>query len=623
MPSLRPIVTKLRAELRNGIEELERARIDTVAENVRRVPVNSKSSKEKKMDSFLDEVNKTKISHEIHFSYRAVRGPDLDYILRFFITFYAPQRATRSSIAPRGAKFGATGVETPPHADHLLLARVDRKCPRDKEVEMGGTSLMFPVLIMLVKQQIQQVSLGWPLLQPPQQQTPPPQSHQHQSPIFTPPPQLGPSQPFHMQQPASNILISQNIRPVPQFAQNQVPIINHVNNMLPPLPAPTVQSTFNQQLLSSWTTQMPQQPRTFNFPNQVDQSLQRPPTQSSQPFIGAFTKPSIGQPLLPKLPEKPRPGRSNAEVVNKLIAMKEQIEKGLHPTIKPGIKNDRIKSSTKENTKLEPFVDVKLENPNPLSEPDTVFPSTPIPVSSNSQTARDSNHDKIFRTPRTKSVDSPSDRDRRFTLRTGSFPSPIASDYYSNPELSRSDLDRNVFEHRTSRSRSPKHDLRDYREYSRSPASTRHYLKPMSEYDEKYCSRDALPEYRDKDYPRPQVFEHPADYYSYPPERYNEKYDERGHNKDYLRDPMLRRSRSPPLYHYSRRMDESGNGWYGNGLYGREYQRQGIYHESPRDDRYEHREREFSMRDVDRGYPEREYSKIMEYDYGMNKKRWH
>jgi len=36
MPSLRPIVTKLRAELRNGIEELERARIDTVAENVRR-----------------------------------------------------------------------------------------------------------------------------------------------------------------------------------------------------------------------------------------------------------------------------------------------------------------------------------------------------------------------------------------------------------------------------------------------------------------------------------------------------------------------------------------------------------------------------------------------------------
>ena len=560
-----------------------------------------------------------------------------------------------------------------------------------------------------MRQQVQHVSLGWPLLQPPQQQTPPPQSHQHQSPIFTPPPQLSPSHSFHMQQPASNILISQNIRPVPQFAQNQVPIINHVNNMLPPLPAPTVQSTFSQQLLPSWTTQMPQQPRTFDFPNQVDQSLQRPPTQSSQPVTSAFTKPSIGQPLLPKLPEKPvqqppspqssisqsqllnsdasssslspssssstttitpnavtrephripladrtdqqpqRPGRSNAEVVNKLIAMKEQIEKGLHPTIRPGIKSgvttkgytiaqnielahsnafftsidDRIKSSTKENTKLESFVDVKLEIPNPLSEPDTVFPSTPIPFPSNSQTARDSNHDKTFRIPRTKSVDSPSDRDRRFTLRTGSIPSPLASDYYSNPETNRSGLDRNVFEHRSSRSRSPKHDLRDYREYSHSPASTRHFVKPMSEYNEKYCSRDALPEYRDKEYPRPQVFEDPGNYYPYPPERYNEKYDERGHNKDYLRDPMMRRSRSPPLYHYSRRMDESGNGWYGSGLYDREHQRQGIYHESPRDDRYEHREREFPMRDGDRGYPEREYSKIMEYDYGMNRKRWH
>ncbi|CAG8478923.1 9876_t:CDS:2 [Paraglomus occultum] len=486
--------------------------------------------------------------------------------------------------------------------------------------------------------QVQQVSLGWPLLQPPQQQTPPPQSHQHQSSIFTPPPQLCPSQPFHMQQPTSNILIPQNIRPVPQFAQNQVPIINHVNNILPPLPAPTVQSTFSQQRLSSWTTQMPQQPRTFDLPNQVDQSLQRPPTQSSQSFTADRTD------------QQPRRlDRSNAEVVNKLIAMKEQIEKGLHPTIKPGIKSgvttksytitqsiesahsnafftsidDRIKSSTKENTKLESFVDVKLDIPNPLSEPETVFSSTPIPFPSNSQTARDSNYDKIFRAPRTKSVDSPSDRDRRFTLRTGSFPSPLASDYYSNPEHNRLDLDRNVFEHRTSRSRSPKHNLRDYREYSRSPASTRHCVKPMSEYDEKYCSRDALPEYRDKDYPRPQVFEDPGNYYPYPPERYNEKYDERGHNKNYLRDPMMRRSRSPPFYHYSRRMDESGNGWYGNGLYDREYQRQGIYHESPRDDRYEHREREFPMRDIDREYPERENSKIMEYDYGMSRKRWH
>ncbi|GES92075.1 hypothetical protein GLOIN_2v1572084 [Rhizophagus clarus] len=107
-------ITKLRAELRNRIEELEKARIDTIAENTRRdventrhdaenaelkarvaklkedsrqprkdaspeksanipdsivanetVSANSKSSEEKIMDSFLDEVNKKRISDGI------------------------------------------------------------------------------------------------------------------------------------------------------------------------------------------------------------------------------------------------------------------------------------------------------------------------------------------------------------------------------------------------------------------------------------------------------------------------------------------------------------------------------------------------------------------------------
>jgi len=107
-------ITKLRAELRNRIEELEKARIDTAIENTRRdvenircdaenaelkarvaklkedsrhprkdsspeksadisnsivanetVPVNSKLTEEKTMDSFLDEVNKKRVSDGI------------------------------------------------------------------------------------------------------------------------------------------------------------------------------------------------------------------------------------------------------------------------------------------------------------------------------------------------------------------------------------------------------------------------------------------------------------------------------------------------------------------------------------------------------------------------------
>ncbi|CAG8518543.1 16870_t:CDS:10 [Gigaspora rosea] len=93
-------ITKLRAELRNRIEELEKARIDTAVENTRRnvenvrrdavnaelkarvakleegsrlhstvanetVPANSKSSEEKIMDSFLNEVNRKRVSDEI------------------------------------------------------------------------------------------------------------------------------------------------------------------------------------------------------------------------------------------------------------------------------------------------------------------------------------------------------------------------------------------------------------------------------------------------------------------------------------------------------------------------------------------------------------------------------
>ncbi|CAG8631204.1 11389_t:CDS:2 [Ambispora leptoticha] len=94
-------ITKLRAELRNRIEELEKARIDTTVENTRRdvensgmmprmlslrlelqswkkildipdsivankiVPANSKSSEKKIMNSFLDEVNKKRVSDEI------------------------------------------------------------------------------------------------------------------------------------------------------------------------------------------------------------------------------------------------------------------------------------------------------------------------------------------------------------------------------------------------------------------------------------------------------------------------------------------------------------------------------------------------------------------------------
>src|SRR4051794_11558871 len=107
-------ITKLRAELRNRIEELEKARIDTAVENTRRdvenvrrdaenvelkarvakleedsrhprkdsspekpadipdsivanetVPANSKLTEEKTMDSFLDEVNKKRVSDGI------------------------------------------------------------------------------------------------------------------------------------------------------------------------------------------------------------------------------------------------------------------------------------------------------------------------------------------------------------------------------------------------------------------------------------------------------------------------------------------------------------------------------------------------------------------------------
>ncbi|PKY30859.1 hypothetical protein RhiirB3_487531 [Rhizophagus irregularis] len=81
-------ITKLRAELRNRIKELEKARIDTAVKNTRRdvendsspeksadipdsivanevISVNSKSSEEKMMDSFLDEVNKKIVSDGI------------------------------------------------------------------------------------------------------------------------------------------------------------------------------------------------------------------------------------------------------------------------------------------------------------------------------------------------------------------------------------------------------------------------------------------------------------------------------------------------------------------------------------------------------------------------------
>ena len=104
-------MTRLRAELRNRIEELEKARIDTAVENTRRdvenvrrdaelkarvakleedsrhprkdsspeksadipdsivaneaVPANFKPLKEKTMDSFLDEVNKKRVSDNI------------------------------------------------------------------------------------------------------------------------------------------------------------------------------------------------------------------------------------------------------------------------------------------------------------------------------------------------------------------------------------------------------------------------------------------------------------------------------------------------------------------------------------------------------------------------------
>ncbi|PKC56628.1 hypothetical protein RhiirA1_500347 [Rhizophagus irregularis] len=53
-------ITKLRAELRNRIKELEKARIDTAVKNTRR-----DSSEEKMMDSFLDEVNKKIVSDGI------------------------------------------------------------------------------------------------------------------------------------------------------------------------------------------------------------------------------------------------------------------------------------------------------------------------------------------------------------------------------------------------------------------------------------------------------------------------------------------------------------------------------------------------------------------------------
>ncbi|CAG8486180.1 8123_t:CDS:2 [Diversispora eburnea] len=283
-------------------------------------------------------------------------------------------------------------------------------------------------------------------------------------------------------------------------------------------------------------------------------------------------------------------GNSSIEIINKLKLLKNKIELGLHPRIRPSksswIPQFPYYKITKENNlkigvnaprelpkrsgHFNNFVEIKIEDSKAMQKSKNLSFEN---MSSNMTPIEDANGDRPVRGRRNRSP----------RLSKGE----INFDYYhSPPEFQRMEK---YNRSRSSRSPSPRRSFPEFGSTSR----------PINEFDERYCSRNPGTDYREKYYSRNQEYE---DYYT----RYMEKQPERGgyqfRNAD--RDPNLyrMRSRSPAAPHsrinidnYSRRVS-GGNGWYGDEMYDERDYRPGTYYD-----------RSFPPRpEVERSYVERD-----------------
>ncbi|KAG9291840.1 hypothetical protein G9A89_012125 [Geosiphon pyriformis] len=372
------------------------------------------------------------------------------------------------------------------------------------------------------------------------------------------------------------------------------------------------------------------------------------------------------------LPVERQPGEVTEEIINTLRKLKSQIESGAHPKIKPklipspnaivvngeqGSEEDRRKSSTEKEVSSP--MDMSGHLTKNLTE-NKIFHSgdyfkANLEAEARARQSKSTSSSEIDSAPANiMVVDEPSlnrqltekfrtpliannynkERTAHARINGNGFPSNNANEYRSALESNGNDRDCRVlpFDRHRSRSISPKrdarHPIRNGHECTSSDSPGKHYPRPLIEYDDRHYSRypgrTSTIDYLDKYYARSIPNALPYDDYC---PRYSDKYEERGHFRDYERETPLRtRSRSTYDDHYPRRVN--GTNWYADDhQYERDYpSRSALYYELSKDDRYEHRERVYPIRaEGDRGYIDRDHPRSVDYDYTPRKRpleRW-
>ncbi|CAG8721102.1 33583_t:CDS:2, partial [Racocetra persica] len=516
---------------------------------------------------------------------------------------------------------------------------------------------------------------GWPLIQ-----------QQAQQPSLFAPHQVSSQQTFFFQQPTTNLNFVQNTQPVSQFPQSQVQLLNSDNSSIQSMPTVSLSQQFSQQFVpNNWNNLNNlsiQQSRVVPYNGmQMDQQITRLSGQQTSDLNKLLISRTEKQSNKGSTDRESRDlGDTSAEINNKLQRLKNQIELGIHSKVRPpkwvsasidqlpfnnlvqdnkqssnisngkdlvkNLNGDRNIVIARDNGQLDHFVEVKMEDTG-------IMPSLKSPMlndismSSNIMPVETS-PDHLFRARRDKSPNRPL---KDVSMRERANSHPLTSSIGN--ESQRFERDRVIvpFQRNKSRSLSPIRDareyVRDYREYTRSTSPGKYYVRSASSYDDRYHSRHPGHEYRDKYYKSPSGNDYSEKYYprsmslapyeEYYPRYSSDKHEDRGHSyRDYDREQMLvrQRSRSPSVYHqrtpyddYSRRINSTTNGWYGDDPYNRDYQvRSGAYYDLVRDERYEHRDRAYSARpEGERGYGEREYARPMDYEYPSRRRpvdRW-
>lgn len=274
-------------------------------------------------------------------------------------------------------------------------------------------------------------------------------------------------------------------------------------------------------------------------------------------------------------------GSSSVEIINKLKLLKNEIELGLHPRIRPP------KSSW-----VPQFPYYKITNEN-NSKTGTKAPrsSNEAPKGSGhfNDLVENKNEDsKVMQKSKNLPFESFPTEDiignRPLRTRRNRSPLRLAKeemnfDYYHSPDLRMEKYHRS----RSSRSPSPRRGCsRGFPEFSSTS-------RPVNEFDERFCPRNPGIDYREKYCSRNLEYE---DYYS----KHIDRQPERGGYQNLYR----MRSRSPPLTPHPRR----GNGWYGDEMYDERDYRTAAYYD-----------RSFPPRtEVERSYGER--------DEFISRRRW-